>query len=68
MKKYFLNEREIHLPDDNDYVAVCWNLKHKRTEDKSGVVTITPKRGKSPCVDFVYIRGYDGEYYEDEDK
>jgi len=72
MKKYLIGNHEIHLPSDNEYVAVCWNGEWKRQtiykEESINFFCREEKfvrRGK-PFIRFVLIRGEPDDYWLDD--
>lgn len=65
----YQTHRELHVL--GDYVAVAWNSKKEKRaiegEDGLTYQAIVPVRNSAPYIDFVAIRFYGTECYEDED-
>ena len=57
MREIFVESRELHFPDDNDYVCVGWNTKTK--SPPPGVPgEVKVERTSNPYIDFVIIRKF----------
>lgn len=64
--------QEVHFPDGNVSVAVCWNIicHPKSIKGKDGLTYKAEvwERNSSPYIDFVSVREYrEGEYSKNED-
>jgi len=62
--------REIHLPSDNQTVAIVWNLIEVTGDVEVDGKTYKTKeyvRKSEPYIDFVSIHDKEGKYYEDKD-
>lgn len=70
MDKYVIGNRIIHLPEGCEYVAACWNcdLQSKSVvADGIEYKAMVPTPKGKPYIDFVWIRGEEGDYWIDED-